>query len=341
VRVGIIAGVIFFSGSFESIIWWLAALALLRFGLLMRYLLREYRNFLVFCRFSMQEAGQWIKYSLIMLTSSLTGFVFNSLNRIIISVALPVAAMAQFDLASKPQAVVRGASSALISAILPASAHYHVANNMDKLKEMFVRGSAWLHMILLPPLTFIMVMMSDFIMLWLGPNHLNLVPYAQCIIVYIFFNMAAGLANTMLVGMGLAAKNIPIQVGAATLNVVLTLLLLKQFGLWAIVIAYSFSYMAGSIGYLVVMARQLEFSTLIMMREIIFPWIKLLCVPLLCVPLINMLSAESNITMFIIKFVLCMLVSYGTYYGMIDERERSLVKHMWGELRAKLQNGSV
>jgi O-antigen/teichoic acid export membrane protein len=287
-RVGIIAVALKAHSGFELIMWMMATLSLIRFALLMGLIKNRYGRYTVLTKFSWEDAREWFGYSIVLLISSLTGFIFNSFNRVLISIFLPIAAMSDFDVASKPQTLIRGLLSALNSAVMPASAHYQSAGNKEKLRELFMRGSNWLHMILLPPLVFITLMMNNFVLLWLGPSQLSVVIYAQTIISYLFvLNLPGALANVMLVGMGEAKRYIPVQIAASILNIAISFATVSHYGIKGLIFALVFGNIVANTGMLFVFAKTLEFEATDFMSGMLSSYFKLLTAALLpVVPLV-------------------------------------------------------
>ncbi len=338
-RVGLIAAALKARGGFELIMWMMAALSVVRFALLMSHLKTRYGRYTVLAPFSREDAREWFGYSVVLLIGSLTGFVFNSFNRVLISVFLPIAAMSDFDVASKPQTLIRGLLSALNSAVMPASAHYQSAGNRTKLRELFMRGSNWLHMLLLPPLVFMTLMMKDFVLLWLGPGQLGVVVYAQAIMSYLFaLSLPCALANVMIVGMGEAKRYIPVQIAASVLNIAISFATVARYGLNGLIFALVAGYVLANSGLLVVFARTLELQFSSFLREMITSYLKLLAAALAAAAPLLLLKAPLALPGFAGLAAAYGAFMYWLYYALfMNAEERAFFLSGVALLRGKLR----
>ena len=335
-RVALVVLAVRYLGGFELIMWLMAALAVVRFLLLMSYLLTRYSEFTVFCRFSREDLREWFGYSVIILGSSLTGFIFNSFNRVLISLALPIAAMADFDIASKPQTLVRGMLSALLSAILPASAHYQAAGQEGKLREIFLRGAAWLHMMLFPPLVFITLMMRHFLYLWLGPAQVRLAPYAQGVLVYLYiYSFESSLLNMIMLGSGQAKRYLPVQIAASVLNLALSFLLVRRWGIGGLIFAYVCGHVLANVGFMWVGARALRLGTRFIFLGTLPEKLKLLIPPAALAYALSIAGVKMTIATFLLESAAYFLAIYTLYFIMMTQEERSFLRTVIGKLRDK------
>ncbi|HNT98804.1 MAG TPA: hypothetical protein PKK31_11115 [Elusimicrobiales bacterium] len=270
---------------------------------------------------------EWVRYSIVLLAGSVTGFVYNALNRILVIIFLPVSAMADFDIASKPQTFIRGILSALTSAIIPVSAHYDAAGRKDKIMEILLRGTLWLNAIIFPPLIFVMVMMPELITLWLGPGHERIAPYAIAIAGYLaVFAMPAALANLILIGMGKAKLYLPVQLSVAALTLVLSVSGAKFIGLKGIVYAFVLGQILTNISCILVFIRLFKLSAAWAVKELIVPHFKLLAPAFLSAWAFAALGPPPFLYPLAGGFAACCAASYLFYYLFIMEnREKEFL----------------
>ncbi len=314
-RLALIFAVVHTTKSLYLIIWLMAALSLARLVLITAHLISKYGEFTVFSRFPLAEAKEWMSYSVVLLVGSVTGFIFNSVNRILIAIFLPVSAMGDFDIASKPQTFIRGLLSALISATIPTSAHYNAAGEKNKLEELFLRGTFWLNAILFPPLAFIMVMMPHLILLWLGPGQERIAPYAIAIISYLtVFAMSASLANMILIGIGEAKRYIPVQIFAGAAALCLSVAGGYYWGLKGIIYAFLIGQVLANLGCLLVFMRLFEFGFSSAVTKVVRPHLKLLIPPFITAWIFSALKPPASAIPLLGGFGLCCAAAYGFYY---------------------------
>ena len=75
---------------------------------------------------------------------------------------------------------------------------------------------------------------------------------------YLFFSFAASLANTMLVGMGLAKRLIPGQITSTVTNFIISVTCVHAFGLYGIVVGALAGYAIAAFFYYRVMWQELS-----------------------------------------------------------------------------------
>ena len=304
------------------IIWLMAALSFMRLVAIMTNLLLRYREFTVFRRIRLSEVKEWLHYSLVLLAGSLTGFIFNSMNRILIMLFLPVRAMGDFDVASKPQTLLKGILSALISAIIPLSAHYTAAGRQEKIRELFFRGTFWLNILLLPPLAYIMVMMPELISVWLGPGHAGISTYALLIISYfLFFAMPASLANLILIGAGEAKRYIPVQIGAGFFALIFGVTGVLTMGLKGVVLAFLIGQIIANIGCLWVFFSHFGLSLYKHIIPFMLSYLKLLIPPFAIAWGARNIDPPLNIFGLTAGLISCCAAGFGVYYLFFMRRE--------------------
>jgi O-antigen/teichoic acid export membrane protein len=325
VRLVCIGYIVFNAIAFIYIMWVLVFCTLVRYLLLLVYLYNKYPGMIGFGAVEYSDAIIWLKYSLSLFVSSISGFIFNVADKILISVYLPVVAMANYDIAGKPDRIMRSGMSVLLSAVIPASARYSALGEKEKLKVMYFRGSIWISLIMMPPALYIYITMPEFISLWVGNNYMWLAKLSRLMMFYLFFSSASSLANTMLAGIGYAKQMIPGQIISSGLNFALSIILVKNYGLNGLAVGTIAGYALGSIVYWILIWKYLSIGIQQFIKEYLYPMILLIVFSLLCIFGINsIVLLDKGIYQYAGSAAICILLSYFLSYLFLvnsDERE--------------------
>lgn len=339
VRLAGILGFLNLRFPLSYIMWWLNLAMLLRLGILYHYLRVRHPGVSGWDRFSYEDAAQWMRYSFTLFVSSITGFVFNIVDRLIIITYMPAAALANFDIASKAQNIVRGGLSVLLTAVVPVSAHFHALGQLEKLREMFIRGTNLANMALMPVLVYATVTVGTFIRLWVGPEHVWLAPLACAILSFLYFNVAPSLGNTMLVGMGMARLLVPIQIVSTLLNLGISVALVRDYGLKGLVAGTLVGYSVSSVWLMMVLWKVLNFDKGMFWHRILQPYLLMVAVPAaLALPLYFHIFAF-NIAGYLGCGVLFVAVCYALYYLIVlSSDEKTLFRGYSSSLVARMRS---
>lgn len=311
---------------FDAIMWWLIVCTSVRFIILLMYLRRIYPDFICLGRFRQVDASTWGRYSITLFISSITGFVFNVADKLLISMFLPVVAMANYDIAAKPERMMRGGLSVLLSTIMPISARYHALDQIKQLQEMFFRGSSWLSMILIPPLVFITVMMPDFISIWVGQQHVWLAPLGQAMLLYLYFSLSASLANTIMVGMGMAKNMITGQIASTVVNFAISAGCVHRFGLYGVVAGAFAGYLIAALFYYRLIWQALAMNIELFKTKLLLPNVLMFVIPLAISCIRYLVPTTLNLPIFFGFGGLVIVISYVLYYfSIMSDVDRQFV----------------
>jgi len=327
------------SANFLVIMWALSLLSLLRTSFVIFYLKKEYSEFIIFKKPLFIEIKEWLKYSFILAISSITGFIFNSINKILITLFLPVTSLAQFDIISKPFDFIKMILSSLISAIIPTSSYYKSINKNEKITELFFRSNLWINIILIPPLVFITIMMKHFIFNWIKITDNDIIFYAQIMVSSILFlNFTAAISNLIIIGIGEAQQILPIQISISIMTLLLSFYGIIHHGIKGIVWALFVGSISMSIGYIIIISKILNLKIGILYEKIFFPYFKLLIISFASSILIFNLKIDFKIFNLLIFFIIHIIINYIISFVLLNYKEKEFLLTLFKDLYKKINS---
>ncbi len=200
--------------------------------------------------------GGWIQLS------SLMVLIYAETDQLVIAAVLGLSASALFDVGSRLARAVRALAYYFNSAFLPAVASYEARFGAERLLEVFADGTRYLGVVTFFASGMLYVAAAPFVTLWVGPG-----PHDQTIVwivqilvfVYLIDNMLA-VAITMLRGMGLPKIETSYSVVNAVVNILLTIVLVRPFGMAGILIGTLGGTVIGAAVFLTVFSRTRSFN---------------------------------------------------------------------------------
>jgi O-antigen/teichoic acid export membrane protein len=203
-----------------------------------------------------------LRYSSVLFVSRLIGLVHNHVDKILIWLYLAVSNMAIYDVVARPAILLRVVLSIVNSAVIPEVARLHRLGQLDSIRTLFINLVRYAYMILLPVLAFLFVFIDELLLLWVGDRF---VPHAYLSIVFLIAYLVLPLpavASTIVVGMEKVRQTIWIPFAGMIINVLLSVILLKNIGLVGLFLATVITHTCTFIPYSIVMKRYLRFSYL-------------------------------------------------------------------------------
>ena len=170
-------------------------------------------------------------YSSILLISRVIGIIFNQMDKFLIWFYLAATHMSIYDIVIRPANLIRIAITTINSAIIPDVARLHANEDTAGIRRLYVNLVRYAYVATLPALAVLYGHMESFLNLWVGPELGQNYRLAWVILAAYFVSPIAAVASTMAVGLELVKKVLWISVVASIINIVLSVVLLKHFGL--------------------------------------------------------------------------------------------------------------
>jgi O-antigen/teichoic acid export membrane protein len=236
VRLAGSAALIGFQANLAAIVAWVCVCSALRALVLGGWLWARYPALIRRAPVQWSDAVGWLRYSGSLLARSAAGLVFNYSDRLLIGAFLPVVRLAQYEIAAKPANMIRALISIATSAVVTASATAAGLGQRDALRELYLRGGRLATVVVIPPLAFLLIHMSDFIRLWVGPEFLDVAGIGQVFLLSFSLTMVPAIGDAILLGMGEAQRTVKITWLAVGINLAISAALVIPFGILGVVV---------------------------------------------------------------------------------------------------------
>lgn len=205
-----------------------------------------------------------------LILSRIVGLIFNHTQKIIIAMMLTMSVLTQFDIINKVYMIVAILMSLMNGALVPFASGFQAANDEERLRLLFLKATKYAVIITMPAMVFFMSMSREFISIWVGDSYSDLAPLTMFLISHCFLTVLTGVGGTMMVGMNRVGEILKVSVIAALLNLIISVMAAKPFGLWGMVAATVISYAIAQTIYIWMFSKIFKIRILSFFREVVF-----------------------------------------------------------------------
>ena len=160
----------------------------------------------------------------------MTLLIFN-FDSFVIGAFVSVAAVTLYNVGYSLQNGFRAVNSLIFSPIFPASAQMEGKNEEDKQKELLLKGTKYTSLIFTPMVIITIIFAPLFINNWMGLDFAESILPAQVLMSFWLFSTVLQIGSSQLMAKGYVKVIFKISALNAFLNVGLSLLLVKPFGI--------------------------------------------------------------------------------------------------------------
>lgn len=210
-------------------------------------------------------------YAKYLFVSKIVGLIYNQTDKLLISFMLPISNLAMFNILNKMPNTMGAVSSVLNSTIVPLTAKMNAKNETDNMKQLFLKGTKWSLVIMIPLIIICIFLIKTFLSIWVGPSYEYLAPLSIVLLCQYFFSQILSIGSTMIVGSGHVKRLIPYSVFGSVVNLIISISLLPQYGLLGLVIGTTVSYFLMSVPYLYNLLKIFDVSATELLNELIRP----------------------------------------------------------------------
>lgn len=156
--------------------------------------------------------------------------MFNS-QKLIVQKLLGATSLTTFEIANKPNLMFLQFISFPLSAILPACSAAYARGDTEFLQKMLTMGTRLYLVLVLPVMFAFMLLMPQFVGLWLGSNFSGAVPAAQLFMLALMIACPFKVFSHMMIGKGRVFVYGASALGFAVVSVPISIFLVSQFGI--------------------------------------------------------------------------------------------------------------
>lgn len=200
-----------------------------------------------FSLFSKRVYKKIFGFSWVLFVIQICGMLIYQTDKIIIGLFLPVGSIALYEGAFRVHQAIRTINALASSAAIPAVSSLNAKGAIEKVNELFLRGSKYATIIVLP-LTVIIILFAKYIITyWLGHEYNSVVFPMQLFVSYWALNCSFALSGTVLIATNKIKYLLWYSVGGAIGNLILSLILVNYMHnfvgvIWGTIIPYFIGY---------------------------------------------------------------------------------------------------
>lgn len=157
-------------------------------------------------------------------------------DRLVIGIFIGPAAVVVYQAASKLSSLVAQFTGLSTSALLPVASGMVACEDDAALRDLFVRGSRWVSLAVAPIAATVIVLASPFVRVWMGPGFEGSIIVAQLLVLSQLFVPLYQVGDSVLIGKGRFSAWVPRGVALASLNLILSLVLVRPLGITGVAI---------------------------------------------------------------------------------------------------------
>ncbi len=226
-------------------------------------------------RFDRAEARKMFGYSLRLYITQAAVAVHNQVEKVFLAMMVGVAAVGWYDIASDIALKIRGSIGFILSPVLPAASELNALQDNSRMRELYYRTHKYLALCGVPVVCYVIAVSNRFVQLWLGPS-MNMIPLPLSVLLLAnFVNLASGPGFLIFAGSGFMKPGIKSAFFGLVLNIVLSLVLIYEFGFAGAVVGTSVSLILASGYFMSMFHRQTRYS---LSRVLLESYLK----PILC-----------------------------------------------------------
>lgn len=196
---------------------------------------------------NLRQLRQILDYGVKMQISNIANLVNFQTDKTIISYFLNLSYVAFYEIGQRVYLFCQAITGALLSALVPAVSELESSGRKETIHKLYEKGNKYLLAVTFPIMTFIMVFAHLIIYFWMGPGYEHSVWVVRFLILGLLVNLLTGVGVMIVRGIGKPIYETRYGLISLTLNIVLSIILVKHYGFWGVVIASPISTIIGSL----------------------------------------------------------------------------------------------
>lgn len=211
--------------------------------------------------------GGWV------FVGKVVGVVWRQMDKVILALLLTTSVLAAYDVAAKLERAGTLILSLTCSAIVPAASALAAGRRSGALMELLRRGTRYSVALAAPVVVGAMILMRPLIVSWVGPGFADIAAPARLLLAHVFLTSTSAVANTMLLGLGLARAVTLRALAAAALNLGLSIALAPTYGISGVIVGTLAGSALAAPLYLQLALKELDVRLVDFLRDTVAPMI--------------------------------------------------------------------
>ncbi len=164
------------------------------------------------------------------------GLIYNRTPQIVIAYFLAPSFMTYYAIFSKIPRTLKVMQGMINSAVLPLAVSLDTLEQQDKMKYLFLRGTRYSFVLLMPAVIFSYIYAGDILNLWVGADFVFLVYYLRAYLVWHFLNFFISFGSSMYTRTEHFKYMLPYHIAGAAVFLLSSVFLIERYELWAILL---------------------------------------------------------------------------------------------------------
>lgn len=267
----------------------------------------------------------------------INGLIYNNMDKIIIGVLLSTTLVTDYDIANRIHSLALTVMGLAPSVVLPAASAFDAANDSERQTKLLLKGSKYTTAMTLPIVIVLFILAEGLIRYWISPQYIHVAAYAQLFLAYLFFWPITSVGWNMLVGVNKIKSLVPMQVISVSINLVLSIILVKFIGVAGTMIGTLVANFLIFFVYLKLISDAFQVSLKSFLRTVVLPAYSLggaLFVVLYAS--VRIRQPESLIQVGVYALISLALYYYGFFSLCIDHSEKVVFIDMYRNIQSKV-----
>lgn len=191
--------------------------------------------------FKASRFKEMFSYSINLQLSNLIRMWVEPLNKILISHFFSLSYVGYYEIALRFNNRVTSLIRSALSPIFPAAAEIYQKEGVKKIEKLRIKSSRYLFIFLTAIYVIIVILIPDFVKLWLAPDLQIVAPMIIIFMVGLYISLLATPAYVILNGTGYSKETLFVQIQSVVVNIAGILVFWKLFGFYGFCTAFSVS----------------------------------------------------------------------------------------------------
>jgi len=299
-------------------------------GMLLFYAIRTYRTPLTLPEVSwfIPASRSLFRISIPLFVVQISAFLMQQqTDRLLLGLILGATAVALYEVAAKIGMLVIQMVSLALSAFPPFVAHLDTCASREEMVHFFLRTSRYLSFLITPILMVLVVLAPHIIDLWVGEGYLSATLAMRLLTLSALYYPFLMAADSILIARDRYRLWLPFAIASALINLSLSFLLIRTFGLNGVAIATLCASFFEGFAFLVVARKVIGFSLRSWLSKVVFPALIPALVGAAVLWVLTIFFPITSLSMLFIAFTLACALIYGLIIGFSftpEERAKNL-----------------
>ena len=191
--------------------------------------------------FKVSRFKEMFSYSINLQLSGLIRIWIEPLNKILISHFFSLSYVGYYEIALRFNKRITSLIRAALSPIFPAAAEIYQKHGFDKIEKLRIKSSKYLFTFLTPLYVLIIILIPDFVKLWLEPDMQIVSPLIVIFMVGLYVSLLATPAYTILKGLGYSRDTLFVGIQSVIVNIIGIFIFYKLMGFYGFCLGFSLS----------------------------------------------------------------------------------------------------